>query len=247
MFQLRIKNAFLGLHKTVMKILKYILIGTTLLLALNLLTFYLFGKQSLRDRNVSEMMKTDFENWDNLKLEFHLVSNLTLNPEIEVNKIKYPVIDINDFGESLYDDFIDSVNTAVRFKLNSDEADSIFKTNLDSLHLTYVDGYYSESTNLSPYLFNNIHFINYINSISRKEMPTKTKLGGWCEYMIFENNSKLLYCLVQWNTIIILWEEIDMYPMIAEQELAVQTYGSDFEFTSEEKLIWLLYHWVQIE
>tara|TARA_R110002124_G_C8947186_1_gene513098 strand:- start:2450 stop:2662 length:213 start_codon:yes stop_codon:yes gene_type:complete len=54
--------------------------------------------------------------------------------------------------------------------------------------------------------------------------------------------------MVSWNEIIILSEEIlSSSIFFKEQELAVQTVGSDFHFSRKEKLIWLFYRWVQID
>lgn len=65
-----------------MKYFKYILVGLISLLVLNLLTFYLFGKQSLRDRNVEEMIKEIEENnFQNSEFDYAytLISTLDLN------------------------------------------------------------------------------------------------------------------------------------------------------------------------
>ena len=229
-----------------MKLIRYTLLILLSLVLLNLITYFLIGKKSLRERNISEMMKTDVENWFELELTYVVLSNQNLDSELVVNKVYYPVISSEDFKAK---DSIDALDTRVRFSLSSNKADSIFKTNLDSLHRIHpVDQNSMNSPSLSSYLFNNSSFRNFAISQSKRDFSIDKKMGGWCEYLQSENHKGFILCMVSWNEVIILEEEIkSTSTFYIEQEITVQTYGSDFSYEREEKLIWLFYHWVQID
>ncbi len=87
----------------------------------------MIGKQSLQERNVSQMLKTDIENWYDLELTYVILSNQNLDSELKLNKITYPVFSFEDYKEQ---NPIDSLDTRIRFSLSINIADSIFETNL---------------------------------------------------------------------------------------------------------------------
>ncbi|MFY0699006.1 MAG: hypothetical protein JXR11_14195 [Balneola sp.] len=206
----------------------------------------MIGKKSLRERNISEMMKTDVENWYELELTYVVLSNQNLDSELKLNKVYYPVISSEDFKTQ---NTIDSLDTRVRFSLSSNKADSIFKSNIDSLYQTYPEESYStHSPSFSFSLFNNSLFRYFAISQSKRDFSIDKKAGGWCEYLKSENHKGYLRCMVSWNEIIILEEDIkSSTTFYTEQKLTVQTVGSDFWYDREEKLVWLFYKWMQID
>lgn len=228
-----------------MKITRYTFLIILCFFLINLLTYFLIGKQSLRERNVSEMMKTEVENWDELELTFVLRSNQDLNSELKINNVTYPVTSFEAFKE---EGFIDSVDAKIRFWLNENEADSLFKTNLDSLHLIYSEKGWQRDQYFEITLFRNPYFIEYIASLSQENFSTDQKLGGWCEYHKSEDRTGSIRCMILWKEFILLSEDIKSSRIFfTEQNIAVNTYRSEYDFSREEKLIWLFYRWVQID
>lgn len=231
-----------------MKIIKYVLITLVSLLTLNLLTFYLFGKKALTDRNVSQMIKTDVENWYDLELAYNIISNLELDSSIELKGVIYPVFSIDEYLGSDFDNYINTTHEKIKFIIDSQTADSILNVNLDSLYLANFDNDFGYSTKVNSFLFNEPGFIAYALSKSEAPFPLDSSIGGWCEYRRQDISSGLLRCLIVTNTIILLSEDIKTYSiMFAEQELRAFTNESDFQFFRDEKVIWFFFKWIQIE
>ncbi|OAN60732.1 hypothetical protein A8B79_09430 [Balneola sp. EhC07] len=223
-----------------MKVIRYTLLILLSLLLLNLITYFLIGKKSLRERNISEMMKTEFENPYDLKLEFQLVSDLQLDSTFKFQNKKYPVFQtfIDKNGKRDFETNSSEVIKQEKFTLDLSAVNKILNTDLDSINKISPE---------NTYTLLNEYFKQIVDSVSDsiEALPFRGKIGGNCEYYEF---SKEVHCIVFGNRVISFDEEIiDLYPWYVEQELFVIAVGSDVWLFREEKLIWLFYKWVQID
>ncbi|MEQ9266132.1 MAG: hypothetical protein RLN81_12965 [Balneolaceae bacterium] len=192
------------------------------------------------------MLKTDVENWRDLELTYHIISNLELDSSLKLKGITYPVFSIDEYRGSGFDEYIDTIEKRSNFSVDIQTANSILNTNLDSLYLT--DYNYGTSDKVDSILFSGYLQIAYALAESKISFPIDSKIGGWCEYLRGDNSLSFLRCSIFGNTIVSLWEEnITCYPLFVKQELIVHTKGSDFQFFREEKVIWLFFKWIQIQ
>ncbi|MBR9919047.1 hypothetical protein GYB29_15575, partial [bacterium] len=101
-----------------MKVIRYTLLILLSLVLLNLITYFLIGKQSLRERNVSEMMKTEFSNEHNVDVEYYLMSELKDTSSFIFNGESYPTFLINTEDEIEKRKYTDSLDLWEEFTID---------------------------------------------------------------------------------------------------------------------------------
>ncbi|MEQ9091352.1 MAG: hypothetical protein RIE52_09695 [Balneola sp.] len=223
-----------------MKIIRISLLVLLCLVLLNLITYFLIGKQSLRERNISVMMKTEFENVYDLELEFYLISNLKADLIFNYQNKTYPVyqIHVDKEGNDKFDGNANGVWKREEFRFDVNTVNKILNTDLDSIHQSSSDSTYT-------LLNNNFNLLLDSAPDSIRTLPFEGKIYRDCEYYYLY---KHINCFIIGNTVISFEEGLKVSkPMYVKQHLFVNTVGSDFHFYREEKLIWLFYKWVQID
>ena len=223
-----------------MKIARYTLLILPCLFLINLLTYFLIGKQSLRERNVSEMLKSNFENPYDLELEFQLISNLQTDSIFTIQNKIYPVfqIYIDEAGNEKIDDNANEIWKREDFRFDENTVNKILNADLGFIYETNPD---------SAYELLNENFNLLLDSVSDSinALPFGGKIYSDCEYYYLYKD---VTCIIFGNMVISFGEEIKVLkPMYVEQLLDVITVGSDFWIDRREKLIWLFYRWVQID
>lgn len=222
--------------EAVMKILKYILIGITLLLGLNLLTFYLFGKQSLRDRNVEEIIRTEIINEEQVKLEYYLISELNDTSSIIVDGKLYPTFIIGTEYENKLSRYIDSVDQWKEFTVDLESAELILGVNLDSIFI-------SDPLNQYPSYDFIFRELTKAAADSILFLENSTGFSGTCDYYLEQFD-----CIVIGKYVFAFIEEFEtLIPLYSHQQISLMLDGSHIHWEREEKLIWLFYKWIQIE
>ncbi|MBR9919046.1 hypothetical protein GYB29_15570 [bacterium] len=186
------------------------------------------------------MIKSEFENPYDLKLEFQLISNLKTDSIFTFQNKTYPVFQINidEDGNVKIDDNANEVWNREEFRFDVKTVNKILNTDLDLIQKTSPD---------SAYDLLNENFKILLDSAadSINTLPFEGKIYGDCEYYYL---FKDVNCVVFGNTVVSFGEELKVLtPMYAEQQLDVITVGSDVWLFREEKLIWLFYKWVQID
>ncbi len=222
-----------------MKVIRYTLLILLSLVLINLITYFLIGKQSLRERNISEMMKTEFSNEHNVDVEYYLMSELKDTSSFIFNGESYPTFLINTEDEIEKRKYTDSLDLWEEFTLDMALAESIISLNLDSI-------YTSDSLPKDPSTYDFI--FRELVKASMDSIPFSNKsprFDGRCNY------NKYLYlfnCVVIGNYIFGLVEEIiQIKPLYSHQLLSFWLNDSHVYWEREEKLIWLFYKWVQID
>lgn len=221
-----------------MKGLKLIFIGVLSFILLNTITYYAFGEENLRKRNLNEILSNGFENWHEVEWEYVLVSNLDSKKSFTLNDKIYPVFDHEEYSESI-GEYADSIFFIKRFRPSKDQIDTLFNVNFDSLYS--IDDFSADSL-----IYTSFESILFSMPDSLDLIPSNGKFDGDCEYY---GPSIFVDCIVVGNMIAIPYEDIRIhYPMFIEQEIIAYTYGSDFygEFRVE-RLVWILFTWVQVD
>ena len=217
-----------------MKIVRYTLLIIFSLVLLNLITYFLIGKQSLRERNVSEMVNTNLYFVDHNNSVFPLISNLYLDSEYVLNGYKYPIFSIEESSDSngIVDQYSDSLLNMQYFSIDKDEVEILLNTNFEDYEDWKIDSVVSEN------------YMTLIYSV-KDSLITLSKNGsfsGDCEYSLH------IVCRVyeKWSNF--LYEEIKVDKLLyVHQRLKFKLYPDHISYYREEKLIWIFYKWVQIE
>lgn len=222
-----------------MKVIRYTLLILLSLLLLNLITYFLIGKQSLRERNISELNKEKIGDFFELDPTYTLISSLnTGKSNFEFKNEYYPVFKLSSFVESdsEFEKFADSVINWQRFNLDVNKVNDLIGTNLDSLESLKM---YQAVDSLLDKHYRDIVFLA---SDSYPNLPIGKKFNGYCS--LYEN----IECVTYEGWVIILAEEVYFYSLFfADQKILLGYWGEHYEVYREEKLIWLFYRWVQID
>ena len=217
-----------------MKVIRYTLLILLCLFLINLLSYFLFGKQSLRERNVSEMMKTNFYFVDHNNSVFPLISNLNLDDGYILNGYKYPVFTLEEFSDSnsIVDKYSDSLLNMQYFSIDKKEAETLLNTNFEAYEDWKIDSIVSEN------------FMTLISSVedSLVTLPKNQTYSGDCA------NYFQIVCRVYEKWPNFLYEEIKADKLFyIHQYLEFKLYLDHVSSYREEKLLWLFYKWVQID
>lgn len=222
-----------------MKIVRYTLLILLSLLLLNLITYFLFGKQSLRERNVSEMMKTEFPNKHNVGVEYYLLSELRDTSRLIIDGKSYPTFIIDTEDEIKRQKYVDSVEIWKEFTVDLEIAESLLSMNLDSI---YTSDSLPKDPSIYDFIFRELAKASIDSIAFINENP---RFDGTCDYSVYLNQFE---CFVVGNYIFGLFEEFEtLLPLYSHQFLNFWPDGLDFSWEREEKLIWLFYRWVQID
>ena len=230
-----------------MKIFKAFLLVLISLLLVNFITYSIWGKASLRSRNIDEIMALGFENYFNLDQEYMMWSDMDYRDSFTLDGQIYPVFNIdntgdnNDIDEILKSDaYVDSTLFYKGFKIHRDTVNALLGINLNSLPPESAETILEENFDI------------LLNSMpdSLDLVPETSTFRGNCEdYSTFNETIENVDCFVDAIDLQVLIEDIyDWKPFYVQQEINAWTYGSDFDgMYRVEQLVWLFFTWVQIE
>jgi len=223
-----------------MKTLLRIFLVLLTLILMNYLTFLIFGKQTLRDRNLTELKKQKVGTYRNMPPTYSLLSNQNFRKKrFQFRGSEYPVFQISDINDDEYPDFrtfIDSVINHQSFDLEVSIVSNIVGTNLDSLDSN--NEYKKVDSILDKYYKDIILYA----SDSLSNLPVDKQFDGYCSLY------KYISCYTNEGWITILGEEVYYHSLFfADQKLLYGYLGESYEEYREEKMVWLYYKWIQFE
>ena len=217
-----------------MKVIRYTLLILLSLVLLNLVTYFTIGKQSLRERNVSEMMNTNLYLADHTNSVFPLISNLNLDSKHKLNGYEYPVFSLREYYDEngLVKKYSDSILNMNHILIEKDKVESILNINFELFDDSEIDSL------LAKNFENLLRKIQDSLSLNLKNESLK----GDCTY------HKTIRCRTynKWSNF--LFEEIKAENLFyTHQYLEFKLFPDHVSSYREEKLIWLFYRWVQID
>lgn len=217
-----------------MKIVRYTLLIILSLVLLNLITYFLIGKQSLRERNLSEMTNTEFYFVNHDNSVFPLISNLNLGSKYVFNGYEYPVFYIAESSDSISTirNYSDSLLSMQYISLDIEEAETLLSIKFEDFEIHEIDSLVSEN------------YMTLINSV-KDSLVTLPKLESYradCGFYFH------IRCRVYQKWSNHLYEEIKVTKLFyVHQLLEFKLFLNHTPDYREEKLIWLFYRWVQIK
>ena len=183
-----------------MKLLKYTLIGIVVLLGLNLLTFYLFGKQSLRERNVKVILGDSNLKNEMERLAFPLQSNLELEDSITIRDKLYPVFAFDSHSSELLGEYAEITENPHYEVFDYSLVDSVEEHVMGNSGTDHCIFHEQEPKKIECYIFERTIIRLYEKIFSINPIYTNQEIGwhGYGDDYFEERDEILIWILFRW-------------------------------------------------